>query len=267
MTYAQSVHLRQSRQAIRTWERRPLPLLPAFPPAKSARPPIDIAISDIDPLLVKESHLTEQDLRLAIRTLEETSVVDARLQQNTELLRVLQEAQWDRLRRAADARDPTRDTFREATPLENASANRLLEGLTSILNARPRVPDDHTSPVIGLDHATFASMKANLIQPQSNIYHGVLDPSNAKAIRESLMTSDHASTLGPSNKATALVNGAGLTPVQNQAMRKAGGKKSAKHTQKSNGVLSASALSSSLDNTLDKMAEVEGARIRATEMQ
>ena len=241
-------------------------------PAADTRAPIEDVLSVIDPSLLEESGSTEEDLRSAIRLTEESNVVDDRLRENAELLRVLQEAQWDRLRRAADARDPTRDSFREATPVENAAAKRLLDSMTSIMKARPRIFDVGLASAVGGDHSAFASMKANLIQPSIKTYYGVLDGSNAKAVRESMMTSTSSAALSGSGHSVNELAGSRSAAAQSQSIRKGpGNKKGVKQARRMNGAVVASspaiAAPTPQNKGLDKMVEAEGARIRAAGRQ
>jgi hypothetical protein len=97
LSYAQSVGLGAGLDLAQEWKERPLPPLPPGEPAGPVRPSIDDTLSVIDPSLLSSSDVNAIDpseLKVYLRAMEESQVIDQRLQENTELLRALQEAQW-----------------------------------------------------------------------------------------------------------------------------------------------------------------------------
>lgn len=117
-----------------------------------------------------------EELRQYLRSVEESAVIDKRLQENTELLRVLQEAQWARLRQA--------ETTASQTELQ--SARRLLASLTSLANARPRTPDlATTSPWSSASQAA-----ARIVQNKARPYYGTLDRHNHRGIPDYVMSKE-----------------------------------------------------------------------------
>lgn len=137
-------------------------------------------MSSIDPALFTSDDVEKIDpseIRLYLRMMEDSQVIDQRLQENTELLRALQEAQWHRLRKS----EPI------ASDVELRSARRLLESLTSLANARPRTPD------IPEDSSPFTSnplISASIVQSKPRAYYGILDKANSKGIPDYVMAKD-----------------------------------------------------------------------------
>lgn len=180
LSYAQSVSLRESRQAVQAWDNRPLPPLPPEDLAASIRPPLEDSVSAIDPILCSTKNqetIQPEEVKVFLRMLEDSQVIDKRLAENTQLLRVLQEAQWHRLRKAES----------KASETEIKSAERLLESLTSLANARPRTPDltDSSSPFL-----SSPAITASIVQTKSRAYYGTLDRATSKGIPDYVMAKE-----------------------------------------------------------------------------
>lgn len=202
------MHYRNSRQSVSAWHKKPLPPLPPFVPAGAPKPPLDEAI---DPALLEavssDEPTSEQAasdvptvssslavVKQAIREVEDTEVVERRLAENAELLRVLQEAQWERLRKSTtpgwggDAWSSRNNSLPKLSKMEQESAARIGETLKTLLNARPRLSDteDAYNPLLPMTHEQYTFIKTLLVQPDAAPFYGVLDKSNAKGIREDM---------------------------------------------------------------------------------
>lgn len=169
--------------SVKEWEKRPLPPLPPAELAGPIRPSLTDSLASIDPELFSSNEAEKvqpEELKLYLRMMEDSQIIDKRLAENTELLRALQEAQWHRLRK----RQAT------ASDLEIKSAERLLESLTSLANARPRNPElsrYSSSPFV---HTTSA-ITGSIVQTKSKAYYGILDKANSKAIPDYVMSKEH----------------------------------------------------------------------------
>ncbi|KAK9897231.1 hypothetical protein P389DRAFT_54792 [Cystobasidium minutum MCA 4210] len=189
LSYSQSVSLRESRQSAQEWSNKPLPPLPPEDLTTSIRPSIEDTLSTIDPSLFTSNDVEKIDpseMRVYLRMMEDSQVIDQRLKENTELLRALQEAQWHRLRRSEPA----------ASEVELKSARRLLDSLTSLANARPRTPD------ISESSSPFTSnpfISASIVQSKPRAYYGVLDKANSKGIPDYVMAKDEHGLNGGSS--------------------------------------------------------------------
>lgn len=180
LSYAQSVSLRESRQAMQAWDNRPLPPLPPRELAGPVRPSLEDTLTAIDPSLFSASETSTaklEETRLFLRMFEDSQIFDKRLEENKHLLRVLQEAQWHRLRKSVS----------KATDSEVESAERLLESLTSLANARPRTPDlsDASSPFL-----SNPAVAASIVQTKPRAYYGTLDKANYKGIPDYVMAKE-----------------------------------------------------------------------------
>ena len=197
LSYRQSVSQRTARQSLQTWGQRTLPPLPPAERPSAVR-------SALDPTLLQQNQeeASSDDLILYLRNVEDTQIVDQRLQENAELLRSLQEAQFERLRRSATGRDRA-DAAALVGELEAETADRVSRSLTTILNARPRTSQ---SPVISEAlpaEQAYRQIKREVVQPEASAYYGLLDPRNGRSVRDYLMTTP-ASSLPK-----AALNGAG----------------------------------------------------------
>lgn len=180
LSYAQSVSLRESKQTAQEWSNQPLPPLPPQDLPASIRPPLEDTLASIDPSLFAANDVESIDpseMRLYLRMMEDSQVIDQRLKENTELLRALQEAQWHRLRKS----EPT------ASDIELKSARRLLESLASLANARPRTPDitEDATP-----YTSNSFISASIVQSKPRAYYGILDKANSRGIPDYVMAKD-----------------------------------------------------------------------------
>lgn len=174
---------------LKELEDRPLPPLPPLPHSGQIR-------EALDPVLLASSiGLNEEEVHAAIREMEDSEQIDVRLRENTELLRILQEAQYDRLRKASVPQKQDKDSKPADSPkpevseVENSAAQRLLESLQSIANARPRsyTIQDQIQGFVNRDPAHWRRVRAELIQRKQIPYRGTLEEGGQKAIRDSLM--------------------------------------------------------------------------------
>ena len=192
LSYSQSAAWRTSRQTLRNWEKKRLPILPPLPPTNSAnRPSLNSSLAEIDPSLfggVEEA--SQEDIKQILRIVEDNQIVDERLKENTELLRVLQEAQFEKLRNRHTLTG-TRDGS-EPTELELAAAKRLEQSLTALLNARPRAEQYENGIVPAGDREFYKTLKKALVQPERPIYQGTLDVNHSKSIRDRFMSGGQA---------------------------------------------------------------------------
>lgn len=120
-----------------------------------------------------------------LRVMEDSQIVDARLKENAELLRVLQEAQFAKLRRTSASnaeRQLPSDT-------ELIAVERLQESLTTLLNARPR--STHGPNILPAGKDAWRTIKQDLVQASTPIYQGTLDVHHSKSIRERFMGGRH----------------------------------------------------------------------------
>ena len=197
LSYRQSVSQRAARQSLQTWGQRTLPPLPPVESPSAVR-------SAIDPTLLQQEQgeASINDLTLYLRNVEDSQIVDQRLQENAELLRSLQEAQFERLRRSAAGRDRT-DAAALVSELEAETADRVSRSLTTILNARPRTAQSPiASEALPVEQA-YRQIKREVVQPDAGAYYGLLDPRNGKGVRDYLMTT------AASSLPKAGLNGAG----------------------------------------------------------
>lgn len=175
------------------------------------------SIASIDPSLFSpddpNSTIKPEEMKVYLRMLEDSQVIDKRLAENTQLLRVLQEAQWHRLRKANT----------KASEMEIKSAERLLESLTSLANARPRTPElsDSSSPFLA-----NPAIAASIVQTKPRAYYGTLDKSNSKGIPDYVMVNEDSK---------AKKEGSSLAPPEmNRKGSSQGQKKSKKNAASTN---------------------------------
>lgn len=203
MSYAQSVLVRQSRQSVRDWEKRTLPPLPPIHAVKKEeegmRGSPRIALSEAASLVTNSlaegaEVLDPQLVKDALREVEEGRIIDERLRDNTEYLRVLQEGQWNRLRRSEErGQDPSRrEAARAPLPApsldEEEAARRVLASLTSLLNARPRSESNKLlDGVIPRTQSAYKDITARLVQAFPVGFYGTFDPAQHVAVRDGCM--------------------------------------------------------------------------------
>lgn len=192
LSYAQSVSLRDSRQTAQAWSNQPLPPLPPEEIAGEVRPPLDDTLASIDPSLFPSTSpqdvekIDPSDMRLYLRMMEESQVIDKRLAENIDLLRALQEAQWSRLRKSET----------KATDIEIQASKRLLESLTSLANSRPRTPDISPPQHEGSSPYDIGPLlSASIVQSKPKAYYGILEKSNAKGVPDYVMAKEDTDTM------------------------------------------------------------------------
>ena len=192
LSYSQSTAWRSSRQTLRNWEKKRLPSLPQLPVASAPRPSLDAALSSIDPALFSEQDgssstdlPSQEEAKLILRAMEDNQVVEQRLKENTELLRILQEAQFEKLRRV---NVPGSGEAQPLSRIEQAAAKRLQTSLTSLLNARPRSEEPVSGIIPASSRDIYKSLKQAIVQPETPIYRGTLDVNNSKSIRDRFMS-------------------------------------------------------------------------------
>ena len=191
MSYAQSVHVKTSRQTVRDWETRSIKL-PPLPPTSRASD--EGASRDVAKMLHQAQStssgegLSEEDIAWALKTMDTSRVIDQRLAQTAEHLKYLQEAQWARLRASQERGSiHSQRVLPSATVEENEAVQRVVEGLSGILNARPRMLGD-IATALPPSKDNLRRLANELVQTQTEGYYGSLDKMNAKAIRNDVMT-------------------------------------------------------------------------------
>lgn len=191
MSYMQSVRLNHGRSHLAEWNQRPLPSLPATEQLGPVREPVQLGVFD-------SQSIEDEDIKAFIRHVEDSSIIDKRLQENARLLQLLQEYQYSRLRQTASAM--VRDNNEDGTPaaksaedvkaVEHESAQRVLATLKSIANARPRLIAQDGSSVqsmLSTEREFWAKVKHEVVQDVQLPYYGTLPPDNARAVPETAL--------------------------------------------------------------------------------
>lgn len=172
--------------------------------------------------------LSEEDIAWALKTMESSRVIDQRLAQTADHLKYLQEAQWARLRASQERGSiHSQRVLPSATVEENEAVQRVVEGLSGILNARPRVLGD-IATALPPSKDNLRRLANELVQTQTEGYYGSLDKMNAKAIRNDVMTIQKTDQGNEMQLDGTGVNAGGGQPMKRTASQKKQRKKAEK---------------------------------------